>query len=156
MSKQYVGHLPVHDPLHHYLQYDILPQMGLNNHHAKFRVFRMGGSNEVYMYEDKHSNVQVVGKFFAGNGHSGSHVPEKCQRMEQEFHNLHMMRDYGLVGYPHDVVRPLGYNGWLNSLLVVEYRGGQSLSCIITDAILSQQPDKQGVCLFQQCISRLG
>ena len=52
MSKQYVGHLPVHDPLHHYLQYDILPQMGLNNHQAKFRVFRMGGSNEVYMYEE--------------------------------------------------------------------------------------------------------
>ncbi|MDQ6645358.1 MAG: aminoglycoside phosphotransferase family protein [Chloroflexota bacterium] len=116
--------------------------MGLNNYQAKFRVFRMGGSNEVYMYEEKHSNVQVVGKFFTGKGQSGSYVPEKCQRMEQEFHNLHMMRDYGLVGYPHDVVRPLGYNGWLNSLLVEEYRGGQSLSSIITDAILSQQPDK--------------
>ncbi len=142
MSRQYVGHLSVHDPLHQYLQYDILPQVGLNNHQAKFRVFRMGGSNEVYVYEDKYSNVQVVGKFFGGNGHSSSHVPDKWQRMEQEFHNLHMMRDYGLVGYPHDVVRPLGYNGWLNSLLVEEYHGGQSLSSIITDAIFSRQPDK--------------
>jgi aminoglycoside phosphotransferase (APT) family kinase protein len=142
MSKQYVGHLPVHDPLHHYLQYDILPQMGLNNHQAKFRVFRMGGSNEVYMYEEKHSTAQVVGKFFARNGHSGSHVPETCQRMEQEFHNLHLMRSYGLVGYPHYVVRPLGYNGWLNSLLVEEYCGGQSLSNVITDAILYRQPDR--------------
>jgi Phosphotransferase enzyme family len=142
MSKQYVGHLSVHDPLHHYLQYDILPQMGLHNHQAKFRVFRMSGSNEVFMYEEKDSNVQVVGKFFAGKGYSASPVPEKCQRMEQEFHNLHMMRNYGLVGYPHDVVRPLGYNGWLNSLLVEEYRGGQSLSSTMTDAIHSQQPDK--------------
>ena len=142
MSKRYVGHLPGHDPLHHYLQYDILPQIGLDNHHARFRVFRMSGSNEVYLYEEKHSNVQVVGKFFAGNGHSGSHVPEKYQRMEQEFHNLHLMRSYGLVGYPHDVVRPLGYNGWLNSLLVEEYCNGQSLSNVITDAILYRQPDK--------------
>jgi len=77
MSKRYIGHLPGHDPLHHYLQYDILPQIGLDNHHARFRVFRMSGSNEVYMYEEKHSHVQVVGKFFAGNGHG---VPI-CQRL---------------------------------------------------------------------------
>jgi hypothetical protein len=142
MPKQYVGHLPVHDPLYHYLRHDILPQMGLNNHDAKFRVFRMGGSNEVYLYEEKHSNVQVIGKFFSGNGHGGPHMPEKDQRMQQEFHNLHLMRSYGLIGYPHDVVRPLGYNGWLNSLLVEEYRGGQPLSNIITDTILYRQPDK--------------
>ncbi len=142
MSKHYVGHLPSHDPLHHYLQYDILPQIGLDNHHATFRVFRMGGSSEVYLYEEKYSNVQVVGKFFAGNGHGGSHLPETYQRMEQEFHNLHLMRSYGLVAYPHLVVRPLGYNGWLNSLLVEEYCGGQSLSNVITDAILSRQPDR--------------
>ena len=142
MSKQYVGHLPVHDPLHHYLQYDILPQIGLDHHHAQFRVFRMDGSNEVYLYEEKHSKVQVVGKFFAGNGHTGSYMPEKYQRMEQEFHNLHLMRSFGLIGYPHNVVRPLGYNGWLNSLLVEEYCGGQPLSSVITDAILSRKPDR--------------
>ena len=55
------------------------------NRNAKFRVFRMGGSNEVYLYEEKHSHVQVVGKFFAGNGHGGSHLPEKEQKMQQEF-----------------------------------------------------------------------
>jgi aminoglycoside phosphotransferase (APT) family kinase protein len=140
MSKQYVGHLPSHDPLHHYLRYEILPQMGLNHHDTRFRVFRMGGSNEVYLYEEKHSHAQVVGKFFAGNGIS--HIPQKDQRMEQEFHNLHLMRSYGLVGYPHDVVRPLGRNGWLNSLLVEEYRGGQSLSSVITESIFSCQPDR--------------
>ncbi|GAC1643117.1 MAG: phosphotransferase [Ktedonobacteraceae bacterium] len=142
MSKQYVGHLPAHDPLHHYLQYDILPQLGLAHQPTKFRVFRMGGSNEVYLYEEKHSQVQIVGKFFARSTQSGFRLPEKDQRMEQEFHNLHMMRGYGLVGYPHDVVRPLGYNGWLNSLLVEEYRGGQSLSSVITDAIVARQPER--------------
>jgi Phosphotransferase enzyme family len=142
MPKQYVGHLPAHDPLHHYLKYDILPQMGHTNQHARFRVFRMSGSNEVYLYEEKHSQAQVVGKFFAGNGQGGYHMPAKEQRMEQEFHNLHLMRSYGLVGYPHDVVRPLGYNGWLNSLLVEEYRRGEPLSNVITDAIFFQRPDK--------------
>lgn len=132
MSKQYVGHLPTHDPLYHYLQYDILPQMGLGNYSPRFRVFRMSGSNEVYLYQEKYSNAQVIGKFFVRNIHSGFSIPEKYQRMEQEFHNLHTMRGYGLVGYPHDVVRPLGHNGWLNALLVEEYRGGQSLSNVST------------------------
>jgi hypothetical protein len=116
--------------------------MGLDNPHATFRVFRMGGSSDVYLYEEKQSSVQVVGKFFAGNGHSEAYRPEKEQRMAQEFHNLHLMRSYGLAGYPHYIVRPLGYNGWLNSLLIEEYCDGQSLSRVITDAIHSQQPDR--------------
>ena len=85
MSKQYVGHLPGHDPLHQYLQHEILPQIGLNNYPAKFRVFRMGGSNEVYLYEEKHSHVQVIGKFFARNSNDNAQMPEKGQRMQQEF-----------------------------------------------------------------------
>ncbi len=142
MSKQYVGHLPSHDPLYGYLKHDILPSMGLSNCPTTFRVFRMGGSNEVYLYEEKHSHAQVIGKFFAGSNQSSSTMSAKYQRMEQEFHNLHLMRSYGLTGYPHDIVRPLGYNGWLNSLLVEEYRGGHSLSSIITDAIHLQKPEK--------------
>src|ERR1700738_373929 len=140
MAKQYVGHLSAQDPLHHYLQHDILPQVGLHNSRVKFRVFRMGGSNEVYLYEEKYSHVQMVGKFFAGNGGGGARIQEKYQRMEREFHNLHLMRGYGLVGYPHDVVRPLGYNGWLSSLLVEEYCSGEPLSDVITDAIRARQP----------------
>ena len=142
MSKEYVGHLPTHDPFYHYLQYDILPQVGLNNHQPRFRVFRMSSSNDVYLYEEKYTNIQLVGKFFAHNDQSGSQMAEKYQRMEQEFHNLHMMRGYGLVGYPHDVVRPLGYNGWLNSVLVEEYHGGQSLSSVISDSIYTRRPDR--------------
>lgn len=86
MSKQYVGHLPGHDPLHHYLHYDILPQLGLAHQPAKFRVFRMGGSNEVYLYEEKHSHVQIVGKFFARRTQSGFRLPEKDQRFSRRLY----------------------------------------------------------------------
>ena len=140
MSKHYIGHLPTHDPLHHYLQHDILPQMGQNGYPANFRVFRMRGSNEVYCYEERHSLVQIVGKFFASNGNS--HLESANQRMEQEFHNLHLLRSYGLAGHPHYVVRPLGYNSWLNGLLVEEYCSGQSLSSVITAAISHGQQDE--------------
>jgi thiamine kinase-like enzyme len=39
-------------------------------------------------------------------------------------------------------VRPLGYNGWLNSLLVEEYCNGQPLSNIIRAAIFYRQRDR--------------
>jgi aminoglycoside phosphotransferase (APT) family kinase protein len=140
---RYVGHLPDYDPLHHYLQYVILPRMGISSDRcARFRVFRMGGSNEVYLYEEKHTHAQAVGKFFAGNGQGGSRALQREQRMAQEFNNLRLIRSYGLVGYPHDIVRPLGCNGSLNGLLVEEYRGGQSLSNVITDSIFSRRPDR--------------
>ena len=42
MSKQYIGHLPVHDPLHHYLQYDILPQIGLDHLSGKISGLSYG------------------------------------------------------------------------------------------------------------------
>jgi thiamine kinase-like enzyme len=132
MSTQYVGHLHAHDPLYDYLHYQILPQVGQKNHHSAFRVFRMSGSNEVYLYQEKESNVQIVGKFFTGYGNYS---------MEKEFHNLSLLRSYGLAHQPHYVVRPLGCNGWLNGLLVEEYCQGGSLSGYITDAIFYGRRD---------------
>ena len=141
MAKQFVGHLPLHDPLHHYLQHDILPQLGVDQRQATFRVFRMHGSNDVYLYEEKHTNLQVVGKFFAPNAQRGSHHMHQQQRMAREFANLHLMRNYGLIGYPHTVIRPLGYNGGLNGVLVEEYCQGTSLSTIMATALSSCQPE---------------
>jgi hypothetical protein len=117
MSKYFVGHLPVQDPLHDYLQYDILPQIGQRSNRPTFRVFRLAGSNEVYLYQEKRSQAQVIGKFFARHNNF---------MMEKEFHNLCLLRSYGLAHQPHLVVRPLGYNGWLNSLLVEEYCNGDT------------------------------
>jgi len=138
MPKDYVGHLPATDPLHPYLTEHILPQTGGDRHRADFRVFSMKRS-KVYLYEEKHSRTQFVGKFFADGKHNDA---ESSQRMLQEFDNLQFLRSYGLEGYPHHVVRPLGANDSLNSILVEEYCGGVSLSSVINAAIYHQQTQR--------------
>jgi len=130
VSKQYLGHLSSHDPLHPYLVQDVLPQIGVRNSAADFHVFSMKDS-KVYLYEERHSCTQVVGKFFV----SGNHKADGSQRMRQEFENLEMLRSYGLAGYPHHVVRPLGTNACLNSILVEEYAKGVALSAFVNEAI---------------------
>ena len=130
VSNKYVGHLSAHDPIHNYLSNDILPQVGVVRPSVDFRVFSMKGA-KVYLYEEKYSRALIVGKFFAGehNGAKANH------HMRQEFDNLQLLRGYGLAGYPHHVVRPLGANGQLNSVLVEEYCRGVSLSTVINAAI---------------------
>ena len=131
MSKQYVGRLASHDPLHPYLVHDVLPQIGIRNSAAEFRVFSMKDS-KVYLYEERHSCAMVVGKFFVSGSHDSAVA---AQRMSQEFDNLQLLRSYGLAGYPHQVVRPLGTNAWLNSILVEEYAEGVPLSTFVNQAI---------------------
>ena len=111
--------------------HDVLPQVGVRNGIADFRVFTMKDS-KVYLYEECHSHARVVGKFFGRNGHDTAQAP---QRMRKEFDNLEILRSYGLAGYPHHVVRPLGTNAWLNSILVEEYAPGVPLSAFVNDAI---------------------
>jgi hypothetical protein len=117
--------------LHPYLVHDVLPQMGVRNGLADFRVFSMKHS-KVYLYEERHSRAQVVGKFFVNGGHD---IAQASRRMRQEFDNLSLLRSYGLAGYPHHIVRPLGTNAWLNGVLVEEYSPGVPLSAFVTDAI---------------------
>ncbi len=131
MPKQYVGHLSSHDPLHPYLVHDILPQMGVRGRQADFRVFSMK-HGKVYLYEECHTRTQVVGKFFVTNGEDPD---EAIRRMRREFDNLQILRGYGLAGYPHLVVRPLGTNAGLNSILVEEYSQGVPLSAFVHGAI---------------------
>jgi Phosphotransferase enzyme family len=133
VPKHYLGHLSSHDPLHAYLAQCVLPQMdaGIPPADAEFRVFRMK-EDKVYLYEERNSRAQVVGKFFV-NG--GNHPAEAIARMHHEFDNLQLARGYGLAGYPHHVVRPLGTNEGLNSILVEEYAEGVPLSAFVNDAI---------------------
>jgi hypothetical protein len=95
----------------------------------------MQGS-EVFLYEEKHSRKRLVGKFFVNGKRHGAAATE---RMWQEFYNLHFVRGFGLAGYPHHVVRPLGANDSINSLLVEEYCGGVSLGVIIDGAIYDRR-----------------
>jgi aminoglycoside phosphotransferase (APT) family kinase protein len=128
VQKSYLGHLSADDPLHSYLGHIILPRIGITREPVDFRVFRMKTS-KVYLYEEKFSRALVVGKFFI----------DGRRDVRQEFDNLERLRGYGLVGYPHHVVRPLGVNESLNAVLVEEYCGGASLSSIINAAIHQQR-----------------
>ena len=64
MHKTYLGKLSEHDPLHAYLQHDIQPQIPIASSHSGCRVFRLNGSNDVYLYDNRATNTKVIGKFF--------------------------------------------------------------------------------------------
>lgn len=130
----YLGHLSHQDHLYDYLKYDVMPQLGVHGN-VGFRVFKLNGSNDVYLYEEKHSLKKVIGKFFCSNGTSKEQANRK---LEREFHHLELIRYYGMDGRgPHYVAKPLGKNHDLNELLVEEYCDGELFSHVIERAILT-------------------
>lgn len=133
MGRTYMGRLSESDPLHGYLRQDIQPQVNGSSERANYRVFRLNGSNDVYMYEDRHSDAKFVGKFFLSSRKRDAQ--RAASRLTGEFDNLCMMRDYRMTGYPHHVVRPLGRNYSMNALLVTENCEGELLSDVIKSAI---------------------
>ena len=135
MSGTYLGHLSESDPLHGYLQHDIQPKVNGLSGNADYLVFRLHGSNDVYLYEDRSTGAKFVGKFFLSPRKQDA---EKAfVHLTREFECLHRMRDCGLKGYPHHVVCPLGRNPSLNALLVTEYCEGELLSTLILSVIKS-------------------
>ena len=72
---QYLGHLAGSDPLRHYLQAQILPQLGCREACPEFRVFRLGGQHSICLYEERRSRLRVVGKFFAPPHQPGTAHP---------------------------------------------------------------------------------
>ena len=133
MNGTYLGRLSEHDPLHGYLQHDIQPQITGSAGNSTYRVFRLNASNDVYMYEDRATGIKVIGKFFLSS--KKKDAVKAASRLTREFDNLCMMRNSGLTGYPHDVVRPLGHNHSMNALLVTECCEGELLSEVILEAI---------------------
>jgi len=128
----YLGHLPTSDPLYDYLRFDILPQLGVPGTLPDFRVYQIQASNRVFLYKDRRTDTRVIGKYFA----SADRAAEiSCHRMEREFENLAYLRSLGFSGYPHYVARPLGRNGFLSCLLVVEYCYGTPFNDFIVSAI---------------------
>ncbi len=133
MNGTYLGRLSEYDPLHGYLQHDILPQISGYSGNSTYRVFKLNASNDVYMYEDRDTGTKVIGKFFLSSRKKDA--VKANSRLTREFNNLCMMRNSGLTGYPHDVVRPLGRNHSMNALLVTECCEGELLSEVILEAI---------------------
>ncbi len=85
--------------------------------------------------EDRYSGCRVVGKFFLSSRKRDAAI--SAARLTGEFNNLCKMRDFGLTGYPHHVVRPLGRNYSLNALLVTENCDGELFSDLIQSVIRS-------------------
>ena len=126
----YLGHLGRNDCLYHYLEYEIFPQLGGGTGDG-IRVFGTNGSNAVYIYEERGSNLRAVGKFFCSRQMND---PDRAShRLEREWDNLNRTR--ALLGGCHYVARPLGKNRNINCLLVTEYCNGIPLENIINRAI---------------------
>jgi len=140
MSGLYLGKLSEHDPLHGYLQHSIQPQISGDSGSSMYRVFRLNASNDVYLYEDRNTGTKVIGKFFLSS--KKRDAGKAAARLTREFDNLCMMRDYGLTGCRHHVVRPLGRNYSMNALLVTECCEGQLLSEVILEVIQNGDHDK--------------
>ena len=140
MTGTYLGRLSENDPLHGYFQHDIQPQITGAVGSCKYRVFGLNGSNDVYLYEDRNTGTKFIGKFFLSSRKRD--VVKAVSRLTREFDNLCMMRDYGLAGYQHHVVRPLGRHYSMNALLVTEYCEGQLLSDVILESIRHGDPAK--------------
>ncbi len=137
MGKQYLGHLPETDPLRNYLKFDIQPQLTGFRDRVDYRVFRLNGSNDVYLYEERYTGVQMIGKFFLSRNEVDPDTASR--RLDREFRNLAMMRGFGFTGGgPHYVARPLGRNEWLNRLLITEFCQGEMLSNVLERAIVNR------------------
>ncbi len=141
---KYLGHLSTGDPFYAYLRHDIIPLLGDSPASPDFRVYRLPASNHVYLYEDRHNQIRIIGKFFGGVPHLGPDAA--LHHMEREFNNLGYLRSIGFDGYPHYVVRPLGRNAYLNRVLVEEFCYGTPLAEFIVGAIRQGERDA----LFQK------
>jgi len=139
MIGRYLGHLARDDPLCGYLRDHIIPQLGVSSHHAVFRVFQSACSRHVYLYEEERSGARLVGKFHPPHRNPGPHPPKTG---ETEYNNLVFLRGLGFDSPPHYVVKPLGFNPAIDSVLLVEYMECDLLGTVITDAIHLDRRDR--------------
>lgn len=146
MFDRYMGHLDHRDPLHDYLKDHIVPQLGVGSAGVEFRVFQSACSRNVYLYEEKHSGVRLVGKFYPPKSPS-----QQMKTGEIEFGNLVYLRGLGFDSAPHYVVRPLGFNPAINNVLIMEFLEGGLLGTIINEAIHQRKRER----LFRK-LSALG
>ena len=65
---KYLGHLDTRDPFYRYLRDDILPLLAAGSLACPpgFRVFQLPASSHVYLYEERHTQTRIIGKFFGG------------------------------------------------------------------------------------------
>ena len=109
--------------------------MEVREAHPAFRVFRLSGSNVVYAYQEKFSGTRIICKFY---GPRFTDLDKAAGKARQEFEGLETLRRYNLIGSPHHVIRPLGFNRDINGVLAVEYYTGEEFSHAIARATQHQ------------------
>jgi hypothetical protein len=129
----YAGHLARTDPLQDFLSRMISDRMGVRQPDPVFRVFRLSGSNEVYAYEERTTEARVICKFFGPR--FGWDRDRAVWTAHREYEGLRTLRGYDLVGSPHHVIRPLGFDRDINCVLALEYYAGELFSDAIGRAI---------------------
>jgi aminoglycoside phosphotransferase (APT) family kinase protein len=139
VNGQYVGYVPRHDRLYDFLSRIITDRMGVRESNPAFRVFRLCGSNEVYAYEEKSSRVRMICKFYGRR--FGWDRDKAASTAYQEYESLETLRRYDLVGSPHHVIRPLGFNRDINCVIALEYYAGEQFSEAIGRSIHHRDPD---------------
>jgi len=127
-----MGYVDGDDPLHGFLSRIIRDRMGVREGQPAFRAFRLSGSNVVYAYQEKFSQVKIICKFYGPK--FGLDLDKAAWKARQEYEGLRTLRQYNLVGSPHHVIRPLGFSRDINGVLAVEYYAGEEFSHAIARA----------------------
>ena len=109
--------------------------MEVHEAHPAFRVFRLSGSNVVYAYQEKFSGTRIICKFY---GPRFTDLDKAAWMARQEYEGLETLRRYNLIGSPHHVIRPLGFDHDINGVLAVEYYAGEEFSHAIARATQHQ------------------
>jgi thiamine kinase-like enzyme len=140
VTRRYLGQLASGDPLDGYLRFDIAPQLGFSGTPAGFNVYQFIYSRDVYMYEEINRAFSVVGKFYP----PGRRLATGMVRppTETEFQNLTYLHNQGLNSSTFKIARPLGYNPWLDNLLVVEYLKGELLGEILEQVVTNNKKER--------------
>jgi hypothetical protein len=133
VNGKYVGYVARHDRLHGFLHRIIADELGNHEPRPVFRAFRLVGSNEVYAYEEKRSGARLICKFYGTR--YGWDTDKAASVGHREFRSLEILRGYGLVGSPHHVIRPLGFDRTINNVLALEYYDGEQFSHAIARSI---------------------
>ena len=133
MIGNYVGYVAGDDRLHDFLGAIMRDKMGVRQSRPAFRAFHLKGSNEVYAYEEKSSRARIICKFYGPK--YGWDRDKAAWTAYQEYESLERLRGYDLVGSPHHVIRPLGFNRDIDAVLALEYYAGEQFSHAIGRAI---------------------
>jgi aminoglycoside phosphotransferase (APT) family kinase protein len=133
MDGRYLGYVSEHDPLLGFLHGIMRDRLGVRRPGGAYRVFRFSGSNAVYGYQERSSGARVICKFYGPR--FGRDHDKAALLAAREYEGLQRLRDYGLVGSPHHVVRPLGMDPELGGVLAMEYYDGESFSAAIARSV---------------------